>query len=405
MNILLELKKIVLNKFFIISFILVVAYLVFAIDFQLDYFPNDGFEDRDKFFSSFEYKPGITGVEINDYISEITSQAFDDRQLPEEQRTPGKYGKDLMADWHICIDVRDTIKHIENGYQNDMIETILVASQNKLSAQANGEKYLEKYNDKVIEKYNKKRNLDLYDTENVEACLDMFHDTYELRMFSVLLIVWTCFISAYCFHAEKSNKCNEAVFSTKKGRWQLFASKVIALLIILLVIALVLFGIEMYFAVNYFNITAFDAPVQSMIKYEYCTFDISVMGMILLMNLMRFMALVFAVAVTAVLCIKAKHIIRPVIIGFLFFGGLGYMLLRLGLLETLEKTKALAHIRAYLPLSLAHPYTYFNLFDYENILGFPVNRLMSCSVVFAVVTVACIFISAKFYGKAGKYNG
>lgn len=398
-----ELKKVTVNKFFLVSTALLFAYFFWFSITGVQFIKGSiKPEVSEKIYSDLNC--GKTDTErLYEYQQDIALDVFNVEQRPN--LPAGIYGETISDDWEAIENAIKQVRYVRSGYKSDMVSMIKRLYTRYTNSQNDGNHYLEKYYYKAIEKYNVDYALRPMDSDSGFEFLALFHFNWESRVFSILFIMWTAFVTVYCLQSEKVCRCHEMVYSTSSGREKTFLRKTAALLIILIFIAIVFFIIELIFGITAFKIKEFSAPIQSLEEFKYCTFGVSYLGFFILINLMRLLSVIFTMGIAMLCTIRAKSLTRPLAVNFVLLGLLCYLMVVLTGLHGIKVEEYWAKVRTFFPLALSQPQMYFTKFDYENILGMPVNRLFICVILFLIFTTVCLFITLKNYGKAGKHNG
>lgn len=398
-----EIKKVTMNKFFLVSTALLLAYFfwfsITGMRNMVDFYQP---EASAKVYS--EINSGKTNADkLYEYEQSIILEVI--KAENRENLPAGIYGKTIETDFLAVSKARDQLRYVESSYKTDMLKMIRSLYSRYLQAQRNGNKYLEKYYNKAISKYNVEYDIKPMDSASGYSFLELFHFNWESRVFSILFIMWAAFVTVYCLQSEKVNHCYEMVYSTSSGREKTFLRKTAALSMIFISIAVLFAVIELILGIAAFKIKEFSAPIQSLKNFEYCTFGVSYIGFFLLINLMRLLSVIFTMGIAMLCTIRARSLTRPLAVIFTLLGSLCYLMVVLTGLHGIKVEEYWAKVRTFFPLSLSQPLMYFTKFDYENIFGMPINRLLICIFLFVIFIGVCIFVTAKSYGKAGNHNG
>lgn len=398
-----ELKKVTINKFFLVSTVLLFAYF-FWFGITGVYYTVENIKPTvsEKVYDAL--KSGETDTDkLYEYEESIALDVFNIELRPN--LPVGIYGETISDDYVAIESATEQVRYARSGYKSDMISMLRSLYTRYTKAQEEENLYLAKYYNKAIEKYNVEYDLRQMDSKSSYEFLALFHFNWESRVFSILFIMWAAFVTVYCLQAEKMNRCHEMVYCTVSGREKTFLRKTVALVILYTVMAVIFALIELIFGITAFRVKDFSAPIQSLQDFEYCTFGLNYLEFFLLINLMRLLAVLFAMGLAMLCTIHAKSLTRPLVVGFGILALLCYMMVVLTGLHGLEVEGYWAYVRTFLPLSLSQPLLYFAKFDYANILGIPFNRLYVCILLFVLLTGVCLLVTCKNYGKAGSDNG
>lgn len=395
----LEIKKIIFNRLFIISTVILIGFFtVHAVEKIKNI--STSYAHPQRFYSQISDNPGSKEIaDLKEKMDEISFDAFNPLLDPIPD---GEYGENVRIDYLIISQAIEQIKYSQYEFHNDMTLTVKQAYKNMLAEKENGNKYLERYYEKVISKYNTKKDIAIINGRAVYDFLEVFHFSWGSMLFNIFSILWVLFLSAYILNCEKGHGMNEIVYSTVNGRKKLFMRKLKAILIIIVGMTLLIILAEMFIGIFVYHIRDFTATIQSVPYFEFCSFKLNIIQTFLLMHLMRMLSIIFVAAVMTLLSIKAKSLMRPLISGFILFAGSWYALIYFGATHGIDAFEKLSKIRTFYPLALSQPEDYFLKFDYQKFMNYPVNSLFSCIIIFIIISTVCVAVSSRFYGKAGK---
>lgn len=390
-----ETKKIMCNKLFLISTAILIGYYIFMIISGIPMYASSP-KGNAKFFAQAPESP------TSQYIYELEQEQNDMFEfvfIPNDPPyPPGEYGSTLMEDYNIISNYTEQVRYSQSTFDRDMTLMVEKLYDEMKNAKSRGNNYIYRYNEKAISIYNNKIDIPIIDSKNAKGSFEIFHHSRESTIFSTLLIMWSAFISAFCYTSESTYKISNNVHSTPNGRRKLLLNKTAALTIIIFIMCFAAFIVEFLVSVFAFKVTDLFVPIQATPHFQFSGFRLNILTTMILTNFMRFIALIFVVGIVSVLSIKARSLIRPMILSFIFFAGASYMLMVIISIHELKAVNIFSVVRMYFPLALTQPNDYLTKFDYGNLFSFPANRLTVSIGVFLISFSLCIWISSKFYG-------
>lgn len=395
LGILYELKKLLFNKFFIISTAIVIAYCVFLGTSKIDQItmPVDKVKDFYATLSDSDEQK----KELEAYLNDIVIDAFS----ANGQNIKGKYSDNLMTDYLIVYKAIEHLEYKNHIFEKDMITVIANAVKERNNAEKNGNRFYQDYYDKVISEYNSYKNISLINSDVTFQFFNAFYFSWESIILNFLVIAWTVFNTVCLFLCERQCGIYEMVVATCNGRRQLVLNKFISLAVMLFTLVLSISIWKLICLVSGFGITDIFASIQSVIEFQYCIYDVSIIETIIIFAFMKLISLILVMTATALISFKAKSVVLPLLISFTVFLGTTYSICFFSLSDSYQSANTMNVLATFLPMSLFYPKSYFLLFDYQNVAGYPVCRLLFCIIItLAIATV--IFLLTFILCEKGK---
>lgn len=136
-------------------------------------------------------------------------------------------------------------------------------------------------------------------------------------LYSIEALLFIVLLSGTFFSFENKNKAALVVRSTIKGRNNTYLSKLLITAMLSAVVMVPIYGVEFYNAVYNFKIASFNAPVQSLELYREFPFNISIMGFIIIIYLIRFLCIFSVGCITLLISEFAKTNTEAIVISLI----------------------------------------------------------------------------------------
>lgn len=198
---------------------------------------------------------------------------------------------------------------------------------------------------------------------------------YDYLIFICILI----FVIFLCFNSESKNM-NEIINTTLRGRKSLLVSKYIVFFLFITFFILTFEIIKFFIFTNYFSITGFDFPLQSISYFFDSYWNISILGCYFICIFLKWLGFLFLGIISIFLTLKSKKLISILVCSLII------VFLPLGILENTKVLWFLSYI------GLAHPYRYF-AGDFYNEQNIVVSKSFSTLEVLLVVIITIIIAS------------
>lgn len=391
-----ELKKIINNKFFIIStalLFLLFFYMITQYESEIDFKANQ------KFYSSLPKSVNEqTAKKINDKSNELLEIVFEENSQNEK----GEFSDTIMGDFVIYQKASSQFDYVFTDFKQDRIKLIEDFQSNEKLAKSQNKKFESSYYQKASEIYNNVITPEIVDSEAIDAYFNFFHGKEYNTFNGLFFIIWVAFVSVYCYTGERNFKTNDIIYSCKNGREKLYFNKTLAIICIVFFVEFLFFTIEILLGIFKFKISDyFFTPIQSVQSLKMCMYNFNIFESIVVMNAMKFLTSLFVVFVSGFFSVKAKNILRPLTLTFIFFIGLSSLTLYLGSQTKYEMISKYNFLRNFSPVALTDSLEYLKSYDFGNLFGTAHNRLFVCIIFTIIISLICMLISANLYGKDG----
>lgn len=389
-----ELKKLVFNRLFAISTILLFALFLFVI------WQNNNWEDQDnsnaqKYFQQIDFSKSASEVlaGIDNEIAELKPIVYD-----EEGYLQGKYTVSKMGDYHILLSAKYQIEYAESVFPDLMKKEVARANnlyhQEKLAE--NPDKFKLRQYKNIINAYNQVKEISVVEPSGINAFL-MTHFTFDYTGYwRYIFTIWAILLTIELFYADSRKNRYPQLMSTKLGREKLFSKKILAMAIIIVSFVAIMVIKDIIIGSTLYQIRDWNALVQSISNYAYYPFAQSILGFILMQHCLVGVFLFMAVVITALACTLFKRRTAPLVFGIALNIVPSYILSYFNSTNDLMLTQTKSTLRMFLPHELLFREDYFKTFDEGNLFGFSVNRLLCVVLVTCLITIIA-YISGRYF--------
>ena len=373
-----EIKKIIKSKFFIISILLIsVLYGVHkykGIPGDIDMISSQNALYEQLLTDEEEYNQNALP-----YYNRIA-----DKDILQLLKMEGGYLKTAYDDYCVIKAIEEGRIYADSGYEKSMKEMVTASV---ISLSRCDSLYEKRLHEKSIEIYNTRVDIEPVYEKGLERYLTWIQNEPIVGM---LLILWCVVLSAQVVGFEERKNLKLMVATTKRGRRDILLSKIAAIAIIVAVVKFMFIMVNIIFGLTVYriNFRMFLAPIQSLERYQLCSFHVSILGYFMLVGLGQLVLLELAVCVTAVMA----YFIKPVPaagISLVLWEAPVYLLSR-QTWDTYLEMETFGKIRQYAPWALNSILDYFLNFDYGRFINFPVNRFVTCIIVSVLVMALCV---------------
>lgn len=341
---------------------------------------------------------GLSGEETIAYLEKMA------RQTLQDPNTPGTYEDTLQGDW---VDYQMLLEGAKKIYQQfpQVRKNLVIEAQEKvLSAQAEdppNEKAIRE-NSHVVELYNRVAPCELRSPGSGWSAMSLFFDK---PIWNYIMIALAVMIAVRVFTIDTSTGAYRIVYATKKGHWQLFCKQLLVTFTVVAVPVLVHFGCPILSGACSFGLENLDLPVQQLMVFEFCPYQISVL---------EFLALRFGVILLFYLMVAAIAILMTVLMRKMLPAFAVSLVLTLapligvqalagaqddvGLLDL--RSKVYGIVRTVTPQCLLDINPYFEAYDCVDLYFEQCWRLGICIFITVLITLGCVLLSCLCYGKA-----
>ncbi len=422
-----ELRRILRSRVFIIVMLLSLAYFAYM---TVNFYRYAGANIKDTRQTSAEINAFLDGVttgqqggesllktlrrELQETADEFAVEAAlheNDPRNPDGSRDLSPKEMELHSRQYMLLKSIDLISYQFVEYPELVKNTITKAV--KLCNDPSQSDYVRRVNELAVEKYNTVKEFSLLDATPVERWYETYIDLYEY-VFIVLVFAFL-FVAADTFCFENSHDMEGMVFTSKYGRRRLFSGKLSALISIAFVTMLLFTVYEVCAAYYCMGGKLLLEPLQVLKAYQSSTANFSILTFIILNDILRFVLIVFTVALAgAVSQISRKVFISIIIDSIIMFlmtaaylYASGYMMQsEIGSAETVfsaERFSLFEKLRSFLPTCLVKPFAYFEKFDYINVADYPFARLTTCLTVTIGLSVIFVLFALFRFGYVLKF--
>ncbi len=390
-----EIKKLTAGKPFIFATLLLLAYFVFMMFCDLDSNMNT-IQSVDK-----ELSAGLTEERIEECKAEYADMAATKIGIMTEEEAA------RFSTLGIIID-QDSYR---SNYKEHMSSLAAELHEKAKGAAASGNAYEMNYYKAAQDTYNTVRDISMINSAGAACLFARFHGVIAIdgvnfnEMISLrwgyVLIIWAVLISAWLLCCEREYKTEYIVFSSYHGKSREFLCKLSALALMVFMVIFVTTVTEIIYAVVVYKVDIF-ASIQSYSEFELCPLGINILAMILLMQLMMYVAVMFAVLLTALFSIKAATPVRGIILGIIFTVAAHTLIAIYWNISSHEQAEQFNIIRMLFPPELIHQRDYLMSFDVAPLFGVPVPRFAVTIALTLLFIIAAAAVCAVFYGRSAE---
>ncbi len=328
---------------------------------------------------------------------EISSRAFG-----ENRQDKGEY-TDTIYDDYILLDCAvDALERIYNEIPEYRTAVVKDALRNITEENAKSEPDMGviRMNSLAVKKYNR-----IVDCEvRYFGHFNMVCDFYDDEPWDYVMIFFAVILTARMFTLDISRGSFKMVFSSKNGRIKLFTKQLSACFLVVggIILLHTLIGISIG-AICY-GVNDFSLPVQMAAPFCACPFAMSIDGYYAVRTAGKLLFYFSCVTFTALAAILSKRTLPTAAAGVIFCLAPAVLMSRLYVAAKNEYTaitaqKTLNALKCFVPQSFLNIKTFFEDFDYAEIFGFPMSRIICVFCVTGILILAEIVISARIFGR------
>ena len=153
-----------------------------------------------------------------------------------------------------------------------------------------------------------------------------------------------------------------------------------------------------------YGVNNFSLPIQMAAPFSACPFALNLGGYYAVRTLGKLLFYFSCVTFTALAAILSKRALPTAAAGVIFCLAPAVLMSRLYTASNSEYSaitarKALNVLRCFVPQSFLNIKTFFEDFDYAEIFGFPMSRIICVFCVTGILILAEIVISARIFGR------
>lgn len=392
----------------------IALFLLFALYIALTVYVTKGMSETRKvdkqvnqYFSEFNENDSDS---LLDVLEEKASALEDIVFLPENSERiyteKGTYGDTLYSDYYIAISASAQAKYLYKDYPDKMIEVVNF-SLRQIAQQEDANSYTVKENQKAVKLYNQVRNFQLISCHGMDS---WYSASQQYRYFNIFLLLVILVISVDCFSYERNHSMAGFVFSTFNGRTKLFLSKLLTMLIFAVGIMLIITLSDFAIAFRFMGMDALMQPIQATSIFQSAPASITILGFMLAQHGLLLLLMCVIIGICAAVCTVIKNNFAAMIVSALpiaisigvWTSAMQYN--RNGSFNPMiyERFKAL---RTWLPICLTDSSHYFLEFDYFNLFGEPLNRLMLCVISSVIIFLVTVIFATSRFGKPKLLRG
>lgn len=358
---------------------------------------------------SKEYERLLTDISQNDYadekgLKEIADKRDEILQFVFENGeaasfTKGEFGKTIADDMLLYSKAYDEMKHIYIDFPKGrkQIVTDALANINNTAS----EKIICE-NEIVIEKYNRKIDMPLKNSGNLFDTLYFFDNT----VWDYAFIVFVIMLTVRAFSTDMSTGAYQVVYSTAVRRKKLFIKAFISVFLFTAIILIITSICQIICGYFFFGVNDLSLPLQMTGYFELCPYPLSVLDYYLIKLLCKLLFYLTLISISTLITVISRRqalamplsmiiFITPLITITYYFthttadnansSDNGFLLYK--------------ELQAFIPQGLLNIKTYFNSFDYVNIAGVFMPRILCCVIVTAILAVGAFTIAIQNYAK------
>lgn len=271
-----------------------------------------------------------------------------------------------------------------------------------------GAEYMLHYNETALQQYSNRLPLVMADTMGWEVFFNYYGDVSPFNPPDIVMAI-VCLL-AFCtiFTVDEETLIAPIVKTTRYGHRTLFASRFTCAAIISALVV-ILFSLPLFLRVM--QIYSYCSPlvsIQNIEGYADCAFNISILGGVLLMVFSKILTMIFLYGLVALLGALTKKRFIALAGSLLVYGGL-YALCydyqdiwaginQLSYQEVLfQKSNMLFN-----PTASTYIRRYFLEFDYVNVLGYPIHRIIFLFAFMIILIAILLFATYFVYSHKGR---
>ena len=257
-----------------------------------------------------------------------------------------------------------------------------------------------KSNELVIEKYNRVINLELKNVGNLESMQHFFDNT----IWEYAMIAFIVMLTVRMFTMDISCGAYKRIYSSKKGQRHLFKKQFFAVLLVITVITVVVALIQLICGITLFGVTKFSLPLQMHPDFEFCPYLISIGGFLSIKFLCKLLFYIMIATVTSMVSVLFRKQLSSFAVS-LVIGVLPLIAITYFFVYTTNDTSAIStkykiydNMRGFVPHGLLNIRNYFRTFDYINLFGLQISRIILALAITILITIICFIFAFKNYG-------
>ena len=399
-----EIKKLFASKLIIICLVLLFGFFVF--------FVVNAYKSREEV--SEPYEKLISDIsDVSDdsnsvlaLLKEKLEQMTTDYYLNSEMyhSTKGEYGSTLADDMFLYRKAYNDAKKYFKTFPQNRIRLINDAMLTIIEEESkeNPDKSIIALNQKAVDKYNRQIKMELKSTGDLFNTLYFFDNTY----WDYALIAFIIMLTVRMFTLDYSTGAYQIVFSTPGGKKKLFLKQYFTLIASAVTIIALVSLCQIIFGYLFFGVNNLSLPLQMVEYFEFCPFTISIGEYYLIKFLCKTLFFILVITLTAALSIIFRKTMGAMSISLVVFV-LPLMIITHYFMYTTgdnvntisEQYRIYKALQAITPQGLLNLKTYFNAFDYLNILGVFIPRITCCITITVIVIILFFTIGLRRFAK------
>ncbi len=353
---------------------------------------------------------------------EKTNENFD-YYMSHGYETFGEFGSWLVYDQPIYSMLYNQAEYINNYYDN--IRVLISQAESAIEDEQlkeSPDKYIIRANESVIEQYNRTRNLQIADNRSTMHFLRLNTIACDGNEFIYIYLLFIAISCAAVFSSEHENKTYGIIYSSPKGRANLFWSKCAAVMSVSAVIALLSELLALGFLAWQSGMGDWNLSLQSLPAYQFCPFDITVGEFVIVIIALRILVFMFAGSVCILVSTFFKRSVAAMFLsGIVNIASAVFVLtVRIytyaGNLDTIITPysywgfdrlnyKLYSAVEHWNVFCLLRPHSYFTEFDTISVFEFPVWGITAV-ITASILQIVVILTTAGFrYIKPTKKRG
>lgn len=396
-----EFKKLFASVFMWIIFGIVLAYLVIYIVIPADginFYPNS--QHLNALLNTLN-ESGMTPDGQIEFCrakqEEISSWAFGENRADKGEYTDTVYDDYILLD--CAVDVLERIYHDIPENRTAIVKDALrnITEENAKSEPDLG---VIRMNSLAAKKYNRIVECEVRYTGH----FDPVYNVYDDEPWDYVMIFFAVILTARMFTLDISRGSFKMVFSSKNGRIKLFTKQLSACLSVVggMILLHTLSG--MLVGAICYGVNDFSLPVQMAAPFCACPFALNLGGYYAVRTLGKLLFYFSCVTFTALIAILSKRALPTAAAGVIFCLAPAVLMSRLYVATKTEYTaitaqKTLNVLKCFVPQSFLNIKMYFVDFDYAEIFGFPMSRIICIFCVTGILILAEVVISARIFGR------
>ncbi len=396
-----ELKKLFSSWYMYICFLIVIAFFaVFAVNAVRSRSESDAdYETLLSEINESEKSGDEICMELYNKCDALNYEIIEagDRAFEIE----GELGGNLMMDYFAYQKAYNLANYIYIKFPNERTYLVEDAIYNIVEQENNStvNEVILRTNEKVIEKYNRKIDLELVNVGKI----DQIHHFFDNTGWEYVFIAFIIMMTVRMFTMDFSCGTYKMVFTSKKGQHKLFVKQLASILLIVTGIAVAAALVQLIVGIKCFNIGNLSAPIQSYSEYEFCPYLISIRTFLLIKLLCKLIFYYTVVAITAMISVLFRKQLPSLAVGLIITLSTYFYNYTTDVIGALTiEYRVYNFLRSILPQGLLNIKSYFNSFDYINVLGTNINRLSANIFISVFIITVCFAISWIAYAKPRK---